>query len=81
MRRSVVNSSVTGLCVTKLDVLDGLAEVKLCVEYGEDGAPRYEAMPGWQGRTAGLRSAAELPAAARAYLDAASSRSAACRSR
>jgi len=67
--RSIVNNGITGLCVTKLDVLDGLAEVKLCVEYGADGAPRYESMPGWQGRTAGLRSATELPAAARAYLD------------
>jgi adenylosuccinate synthase len=66
--RSIVNNGITGLCVTKLDVLDGLAEVKLCVEYGADGAPRYESMPGWQGRTAGLRSASELPAAARAYL-------------
>jgi adenylosuccinate synthase len=67
--RSIVNNGITGLCVTKLDVLDGLAEVKLCVEYGVDGSPRYESMPGWQGRTAGLRSATELPAAARAYLD------------
>ncbi len=66
--RSIVNNGITGLCVTKLDVLDGLAEVKLCVEYGADGAPCYESMPGWQGTTAGLRSLAELPAAARAYL-------------
>jgi adenylosuccinate synthase len=66
--RSIVNNGITGLCVTKLDVLDGLAEVKLCVEYGAGGAPRYESMPGWQGRTAGLRSIDELPAAARAYL-------------
>ena len=49
-------------------MLDGLSEVKLCVEYGAGGAPRYESMPGWQGRTAGLRSIDELPAAARAYL-------------
>ena len=66
--RSIVNNGITGLCVTKLDVLDGLAEVKLCVKYGDGGAPRYETMPGWQERTAGLRSLAELPAAARAYL-------------
>ena len=49
-------------------MLDGLAQVNLCVEYGPDGTPRYETMPGWQGRTAGLRSLAELPSAARAYL-------------
>jgi adenylosuccinate synthase len=68
LRRSIVNNGITGLCVTKLDVLDGLAEVKCCVEYGADGAPRYEAMPGWGGKTAGLKSVAELPPAARAYL-------------
>jgi adenylosuccinate synthase len=66
--RSIVNNGITGLCVTKLDVLDGLEEVKLCVEYGADGAPRYETMRGWKARTAGLRSIDALPAAARAYL-------------
>ena len=68
LRRSIINNGITGLCVTKLDVLDGLEQVKLCAQYDSDGAPRYETMPGWQGRTAGLRSLAELPAAARAYL-------------
>jgi adenylosuccinate synthase len=68
LKRSIANNGISGLCVTKLDVLDGLAEVKLCVEYGADGAPRFETMPGWPSRTAGLRSLAELPAAARAYL-------------
>ena len=68
LRRSIVNNGITGLCVTKLDVLDGLAEVKYCAAYGADGMPRYEAMPGWKERTAGLRSFEALPAAARAYL-------------
>ncbi len=68
LRRSIVNNGISGLCVTKLDVLDGLDAVKLCVAYGEDGAPSYETMPGWQSRTAGLKSLAELPATARAYL-------------
>jgi adenylosuccinate synthase len=66
--RSIVNNGITGLCVTKLDVLDGLAEVKLCVDYRDDGTPRYESMPGWREPTAGLRSLAELPSAARSYL-------------
>jgi adenylosuccinate synthase len=66
--RSIVNNGIGGLCVTKLDVLDGLDEVKLCVAYGEGGEPRYETMPGWRERTAGLRSLDALPAAARAYL-------------
>ena len=66
-RRSILNNGITGLCVTKLDVLDGLEEVKLCTGY-DDGRPRYEAMPGWKQRTAGLRTLEELPASARAYL-------------
>jgi adenylosuccinate synthase len=66
--RSIVNNGITALCVTKLDVLDGLGEVRLCVEYGADGRPRYETMPGWQERTAGVKSVAGLPTAARAYL-------------
>ena len=66
-RRSIVNNGITGLCVTKLDVLDGLDEVKLCTAY-DDGRPRYETMPGWKERTAGLRTLEDLPATARAYL-------------
>ncbi len=68
LARSIVNNGINGLCVTKLDVLDGLAEVKLCTSYGEDGAPRYETMAGWNARTAGMRTLAQLPATARAYL-------------
>lgn len=68
MRRAIMTNGITGLCVTKLDVMDGLAEVKICVEYAADGQPVYEMLPGWHGATAGLRTLAEMPAAARAYL-------------
>jgi adenylosuccinate synthase len=67
LRRSILNNGISSLCVTKLDVLDGLASVKICVDY-RDGTPVYEALPGWRDTTAGRRSLAELPAAARAYL-------------
>jgi adenylosuccinate synthase len=66
--RSILNNGITGLCVTKLDVLDGVDPVRLCLAYGSDGTPRYESMPGWKERTAGLKSLADMPAAARAYL-------------
>ena len=69
LRRSIVNNGIGGLCVTKLDVLDGVDPVRLCVEYGDDGAPRYEDMPGWRERTAGLKALVELPRAARRYLE------------
>jgi adenylosuccinate synthase len=84
LRRSIANNSVSGLCVTKLDVLDGLDPIRLCVAYrsGSDrlgkaptGAealaacePIYEEMPGWREPTTGLRRYEDLPAAARAYL-------------
>jgi adenylosuccinate synthase len=68
LRRSIINNGIGGLCVTKLDVLDGLEQVKLCVEYDGAGKPRYETLSGWKGRTAGARSLAGLPEDARRYL-------------
>ncbi|MCZ6498263.1 MAG: adenylosuccinate synthase, partial [Gammaproteobacteria bacterium] len=84
LKRAVFSNSLTGLCVTKLDVLDGLEEVKICVGYRFDGdlietppllmerygecEPVYETMPGWQTATSGVTSYAKLPDSARAYL-------------
>ena len=68
LRRVININSLSGLCLTKLDVLDGLETVKLCTAYAEDGAPIYEELPGWQQSTSGARALADLPANARAYL-------------
>jgi adenylosuccinate synthase len=84
LRRSIINSSVTGLCVTKLDVLDDLEEIRLCVGYEIDGKPIpglpllaekfadcrpvYEDMAGWQQSTVGMTDYDDLPANAQAYL-------------
>ncbi|HCB13732.1 MAG TPA: adenylosuccinate synthase, partial [Gammaproteobacteria bacterium] len=84
LRRSILNNSVSGLCVTKLDVLDGLDSIRLCVGYrcGSErldhaplGAealaacePVYEEMPGWQDSTVGVREYEALPVNAQAYL-------------
>jgi len=84
VRRAVVNSSVTGMCVTKLDVLDGLPAVKLCTGYRLNGKvtgnppllvdayadvePVYEECPGWSESTHGIRTIDGLPVAARNYL-------------
>lgn len=84
LRRSIQLNSFTGLCVTKLDVLDGLDTVKICTSYRLDGEivklppidterfaqcePIYEEMPGWKESTAGIRSFAELPVNAQKYL-------------
>jgi adenylosuccinate synthase len=77
-------NSVTGVCLTKLDVLDGLETVKICIGYQdaagnpmgiphdaegwEEVQPIYEEMPGWQESTVGARNLDELPANARSYI-------------
>jgi len=84
LRRSLQINSVTGMCITKLDVLDGLDTVKICVAYRLDGkevdtppvgADRFEQcepvfieMRGWKDSTVGAKTRDELPATARAYL-------------
>jgi adenylosuccinate synthase len=84
LRRSVQINGVSGMCLTKLDVLDGLETLKICTGYtingkqvdifpvgAEDAAlcqPIYEEMPGWKESTVGAKSMDALPAAARAYI-------------
>ncbi|MDH4047415.1 MAG: adenylosuccinate synthase [Gammaproteobacteria bacterium] len=84
LRRSIINSSVSGLCMTKLDVLDGLETIKICVGYEIDGEPIaglpvivdrfadcrpiYEEMPGWTDSTVGITKFADLPKKALDYL-------------
>ena len=84
LKRSIQLNGVSGLCITKLDVLDGVEAVKICIGYRLEGGfseilpvgaeelerctPVYEDMPGWQESTVGVREHAKLPASARAYL-------------
>ncbi|MCU9954681.1 MULTISPECIES: adenylosuccinate synthase [Burkholderia] len=84
LRRSIQINGVSGLCMTKLDVLDGLDEVKLCVGYKIDGKdvdilprgaadvarcePVYETFAGWKESTVGIKTWEALPANAQAYL-------------
>jgi adenylosuccinate synthase len=84
VRQSAAVSGVTGIALTKLDLLDGFDEVKICIGYRLDGKeldyfpahaadqeavePVYETIEGWQQSTAGARSWAELPAAAIKYI-------------
>jgi adenylosuccinate synthase len=84
LRRSRQVNSLSGLCITKLDVLDGLETIKLCTGYLCNGEKRftppvgaesiaecipvYEEMPGWQETTAGATEMNALPDNARAYL-------------
>lgn len=84
LKRSIQVNGVSGLCVTKLDVMDGMDEIKLCVGYefhgkkidilpfGSDAVeactPIYETLPGWRETTYGTKTYEELPENAKAYL-------------
>ena len=84
LRRAHQINGFTGLCITKLDVLDGLDTVRLCTAYRSEGKlldsapsgadalekcePVYEDMPGWKESTIGVQDYDKLPANARTYL-------------
>ncbi len=85
LKRAMIINGVSGLCLTKLDVLDGLDEIQVCVGYRLDGRsldilpmdaddiarcePVYERFPGWTESTAGVTRWEGLPLAARRYLE------------
>ncbi len=84
LKRSIQLNGVSGLCITKLDVMDSIEEIKLCVGYEMDGKkidilpfgsdelarcqPIYETMKGWSQSTFGVKSYDELPEEAKLYL-------------
>jgi adenylosuccinate synthase len=86
LRRMVSLNGVSGFCVTKLDVLDGFEEIRICTAYRLNGKlldapqldaqswadlePVYESFPGWTESSRGATSMDELPAKARSYLQA-----------
>ena len=85
LKRSIIINGVSGLCITKLDVLDGLPEILVCTGYKLGGQeldilpldadeiaacePVYETLPGWSESTAGLTNWEQLPIKARRYLE------------
>jgi len=84
VRRAAILNGVTGICLTKLDVMDTLQSIDICVAYELDGKtvdhppigaddfercqPVYETMPGWNATTAGATNMADLPDAAQLYI-------------
>lgn len=84
LKKAIHINGVTDLCITKLDVLDELPSLKLCVAYDAQGKrlndlpvstellaecrPIYHEMPGWQSSTLGMREAQKLPSLAQTYL-------------
>ena len=85
LKRSMIINGISGLCITKLDVLDGLPEIRVCTGYrlgaetrdvlpldADDIAacePIYETLPGWSDTTAGLTHWEQLPVNAKRYLE------------
>lgn len=85
LRRAVINSSVSGLCIMKLDVLDGVDPIRICTGYRIEHEevecspsepevfaackPVYEDLPGWKESTAGVTEYGKLPSNARRYLE------------
>ncbi len=85
LKRSIIINGISGLCITKLDVLDKLAEIKVCVGYELNGkridilpldaddvaacVPIYDSFPGWSESTFGVTQWDKLPANARRYLE------------
>jgi adenylosuccinate synthase len=85
LKRSIIINGVSGLCITKLDVLDGLKDIQICTGYKLQGRvvdvlpldadeivecePVYETLPGWSETTAGLTNWEQLPLNARRYLE------------
>ena len=85
LKRSAIINGLSGLCITKLDVLDGLPEIKVCVGYDLHGKridilpldaddidacqPIYEVLPGWTEKTEGITTWDALPLNARRYLE------------
>jgi len=84
VRQAIRVNSISGICLTKLDVLDGLDSVKVCTGYrggsgmvsswlmnvdgSENLQPIYEELPGWRESTVGVRNIEQLPNNARAYI-------------
>ncbi|WP_058557076.1 adenylosuccinate synthase [Thiohalocapsa sp. ML1] len=85
LKRSFIINSISGLCITKLDVLDGIQTLRICTAYELDGTlldappvdadalarvkPQFIELPGWDESTVGAGSLDALPAAARRYLE------------
>lgn len=69
LKKTVFMNSVTDLCITKLDVLDELKEIKICVQYNNLGEPIYQTMEGWQSITEGISNYEMLPQNAKKYIE------------
>jgi adenylosuccinate synthase len=68
LRKAVRINSLTELALTKLDVFDTFAEVKVCTEYDSNGAPVYAVLPGWLTDISAVNTVEALPQQARDFV-------------
>ena len=69
LKRSIIVNGFTGLCLTKIDVLDKLKKIKVCVEY-KDNNPIYEIFDGWEEDITKIKNYEDLPKNTKIYIDA-----------
>ena len=67
LKKAIFINSVTDLCITKLDVLDEMKEIKVCIDY-DNGVPVYKNFEGWLTKTEGINVFSDLPEKARLYI-------------
>ena len=68
LKKAVFTNSVTDLCITKLDVMDELKEINVCIEYS-DSHPIYKTFDGWLSSTEGITNYIDLPNEAKEYIE------------
>ena len=68
LKKAVFTNSVTDLCITKLDVLDELKKINICIEY-DDNKPVYKEFQGWLSSTEGITDYKDLPKNAKIYIE------------
>ena len=68
LKKSIFTNSVTDLCITKLDVLDEMQEILVCIEY-EKNKPVYKKFKGWLSSTEGIKEYSDLPKEAKDYIE------------
>ncbi len=68
LKKAVFTNSVTDLCITKLDVMDELKEINVCIEYS-DSQPIYKTFDGWLSSTKGITNYIDLPNEAKEYIE------------
>ena len=69
LKRSIIINGFTGICLTKIDVLDTFKKIQVCIDY-KDNLPIYKEYNGWQQSISGINNYKDLPKNAKIYIEA-----------